>query len=109
MLKWKEFVSSFLSMSVATLILVSKGIASIPSVVHSSPTALGQKLSEVSVAKELDPNFDRDLVRLSQMENQFEEPLPQLKDVRGKSRWVGPMNRISTRPYRPMSRPVRTR
>lgn len=109
MLKWNEFVSGFLSTSVATLILISFVSTSGLSSVHLNPTAIGQNLSEVAIAKELEPNFDRDIVRLSQLENRFEERLPQLKDVRGKSRLLAPMGRISDRPYRSTHRPVRSR
>lgn len=112
MRNWARFVKVFYSMGFATLVFVSRGHASLPSVENlrasfkasskasHSKAVVEQELVELSVAREPEPNFDADLAHLASSERKFYESLPLLRQVRGRSRLLGPMKRISERPYR---------
>lgn len=111
MFKWKGYISGLFSglfsMSLATLLLLSRSDASVAppekvnrNSVNSGQTAIQQGLSEMAVAKERDPNFDSDLERLRQLEGRYQEPLPELSRFRGRSRVTSPIQRILKQSYR---------
>ncbi|MCM2278234.1 MAG: hypothetical protein NDJ89_09180 [Oligoflexia bacterium] len=75
---------------------LSLSFGSVPRQV-TDDTALYQKLSEIRVAKAAQPDFDRDLSRLSAAESRYSENLPPLG---AKTRISGPAQRISQQKYR---------
>lgn len=92
MKKWKWFVGGLM----AGLTTLSLGIASVP----KQGMVIGTGLSEIRVAKELEPSFDSDVARLAQLESRYQERLPELRNVRrGKSRLGAPMKRVTQQKY----------
>jgi hypothetical protein len=76
----------------------SLSIASVP--LHRAvkdDTAIYQNLSEIRAAKASKPNFDDDIHRLSQLEDNYQERLPSLA---AHPRLKGPMKRVSQQQYR---------
>jgi hypothetical protein len=74
-------------------------IASVP--LHRAvkdDTAIYQNLSEIRVEKQGRPNFDQDIQKLSQLEDNYQERLPSLAEH---PRLKGPMKRVSQQKYSP--------
>lgn len=89
------FRSLVVSLACAWVPAVS--LASVPqSGSISDDTALYQRISEINIRKELSPNFDGDLVRLSAAQARFREDLPSLARH---PRVAAPMQRIGAQPY----------
>ncbi|MCM2323940.1 MAG: hypothetical protein NDJ90_11830 [Oligoflexia bacterium] len=81
---------------IAGLTTLSLSFGSVPSRV-TDDTVLYQKLSEIRVAREAQPEFDRDLNRLAAVEGRYAENLPPLG---AQTRISGPAKRISQQKYR---------
>jgi hypothetical protein len=71
------------------LTTLSLALGSVPSTI-TDDTALYQKLSEIRIPKEDQPNFDIDITRLSKLEGRYAEHLPPLS---------GAMARVAKQKY----------
>ena len=60
-------------------------------------TVIHSRLSEIHIPKQGKLDFDSDIVRLSNMEGQFQEKLPSLSEH---PRLKGPMQRVAHQKYR---------
>jgi hypothetical protein len=83
--------------TVIGFVILSIALASVPK--HSritDDTAIYQNLSEIKVSRELSPNFDHDIEKLSALEPRYKEKLPLAKSPRIR----GPLERISKQHYR---------
>jgi len=80
-----------------TTLTIAMGSAPKKSII-TDDTAIYQNLSDISVPKEGDPNFDADISKLSGLENQYRERLPSLSKHPSMR---GPMQRITQKKYRP--------
>lgn len=81
------------------MISLSVTMASVPKASQiTDDTALYQRVSEIRVAKQPAPDFDRDIERLSKIQHRYQESFL-LK---------APMKRISAKKYRNSSRRIRT-
>jgi len=77
---------------------LSIGKASVPMKNRvTDDTAMYQKLSEISVKKQMKLDFDSDISQLSKLENRYHERLP---SIARNPRLKGPMQRISQQKYR---------
>ena len=85
--------------SIIVLTSLSAALGAVPSSrsVVTDDTALYQRLSDIKVSRELRPNFDGDIARLSGLEPAYREKLP---SVARDPRVGGPMKRISSQQYR---------
>ena len=76
-------------------IVLSIALAAVPRSRITDDTAIYQKLSEIRVPREQNPNFDGDIARLSKLEGRYRESLPLAKQPRV----AAPMGRIQQQKY----------
>ncbi len=88
-------VGAVAGVALVSFVVNSMATASVPSRGQiTDDTALYQNLSEIRVPKERPVNFEKDIAKLSMLENRYRERLPSRPDP-----VAAPMKRISQRKY----------